>query len=175
MNQHEILTQLRNQLPEGTLTESEWESIRFAIRSTFEFADFVSHLNSNSVVTPDVEQFMSRIAEGIDKLYETENIARQNVTSTSVDPFEKIEYANETTVAGANLFMGLREIASEIVRDTRPKKMKWRVYPSIVELKEEFFIHLDKLRTDDVIAQDRIIALLHAARLQIVFLANTFC
>jgi hypothetical protein len=48
MDQPEILAQLRAQLSAASLLKSSWGTLRFAIRSAFEFADFLCHLHDSA-------------------------------------------------------------------------------------------------------------------------------
>jgi hypothetical protein len=122
-----------------------------------------------------VERVALRLSQALNQHYDLGPVADDALVSMAGDLSEEAEYANESTVAGAELFSDLRQIALQVVRDTPPMPLRWRVYPSVLELKSEFLVHLERLRSAEATAQDRLVALMNLSRLQMTFLANTFC
>ena len=174
MDQNEILGRLRDELAEGGLADSSWEVLRFAIRSAFEFGDFLAHLADADEASPTVEDVAKRISASLDRHYDLKSVVGEVAVRMS-DLADDVAYANESTVAGAESFASLREIAAQVVRDTPSTPLRWRVYPSVDELRSEFLVHLGTIRSQVAPTQERVAALLHTARLQMIFLANTLC
>jgi hypothetical protein len=115
------------------------------------------------------------ISENLEELYNMRDVAESITVSLQDDPYEDTQNTNETTVACAPLCEPLKEIA-RVVRETmRPIQLRWRAYPGVRELKEEHATHFERLRADSSSLAVRIEALLDLCRLQILFLANTFC
>jgi hypothetical protein len=175
MDGQEILAQLQAQLSEDAVGKGGWNTLRFAIRSAFEFAQFLLTLPAGAAVSPNTEQVALRISQALENHYGVRDVASDSLSADDQDAFEESRYMNESTVAGAEGFVNLRRLASQVVNDTLPMPLRWRVYPGVAELKEEFLEHFDRLRSVDATASDRIMALLNTARLQMTFLANTFC
>jgi hypothetical protein len=75
----------------------------------------------------------------------------------------------------ASSALDFRALAAAVASDLATVKLQWRMYPTVVELREEYVAHLETLRSEKVSPRDRTTALLHMLRLQLCFVANTFC
>jgi hypothetical protein len=157
------------------MLDTDREALQVAVRHAFEFAAFLSRLPAVEAVTPTAEQMAKRILQGLDKSYGLRAIATDLVGERALNAYEDIEYTNETIVSGSEFDERIQMIASRIAGDMDPIPLQWHIYPDVVVLTKEYSAHFETLRAVESTGPDRIYALLNTIRLQITFLANTFC
>jgi hypothetical protein len=175
MDKEQILARLHADLPQDALLDSAREDLRVVVRLAFDFAEFLLRLPEAEEISANVDRVAKRITQGIEMLSNVNSVADDIAVAISDDALEDLEYTNGSTVGATECFVKIRELALQIVHDTPPRPLKWLSYPSVKELKEEFFIHLEVIKSQEATAQERVTALLHTSRLQIIFLANTLC
>ena len=174
MDQHEIIDHICAEVPTDTFSRDDIGNLRVGVRISVDFANFVGSLSHEEFVETDWNVVRLRIAEGFQRLYGIRQIAGDYQSARELSSHEQVDYANESTAAGIEFFEHIRTVAIQIAAANRPTALRWKVYPSIVELRNEYLAHIEKLRSEESSAIERIEALMNAIQLQLLFFANTF-
>ena len=174
MNKDENVSRICAELPSNTLSDDDIDNMRIGVRISIDFEKFISSISSGENVEPDLGRVRRLISEGLERLNRTRSIAGDCLSTLKMSRYERVEYANESTVAGVEFFDKIGQIASDIAKDMHPIPLRWKVYPGILELRAEYLAHMETLRAIDTAAKYRVDALMNAIRLQLLFLANTF-
>jgi len=161
-------------LPQRTLSPDDVDALRFAIRSNAEFASAIEKLPCGGLLPPDAELVGRQIREAVEFLRHAGRAGRDIRDALNADPYERSQYVNDTTAAGIDSLFVLRTLAREIV-ETETISLTWTAYSSLDELRSEHRAHVAVLKSPAATTEARIRALLGASRLQLVFLANTYC
>lgn len=181
MDHGEIIAALtKHASSDSALNDDDVGSLRYAVRTAFEFDEFLRGIQSAETVTADP----TRSAAILSKASAAFNLTApyfglrpvaKTLLSDAGGAHEEIEWTNETIVSGDETFPDLQQLAKEIAGEEFPVPLKWRVYPSVLELKREFADHFQTLRSPDSNPRQRVRSLLNTTRLQLTFFANTFC
>jgi hypothetical protein len=175
MEPYEIVDELANQWPTDIVSQDDLGVLRFAVRTAFEFGALITRIDDLDDAMPTVERVATEISQALAVHYGMRALAQDCLSTEAEEISEEVTYVNETIVSGGELVPRLRRIAAEIVGDAIPMPLQWQVYRSVFELKREYLEHLETLQSAHSNAQQRIYALLNTTRLQMTFLANTFC
>lgn len=185
MDRQGVVARICDDLPDDALDEEERDSVRTAVRAAFEFDAFLARLPEADAVTPDhdrmaaaVVKMAAKLSEDLEQLHDMSDVARSIAASYGDphdDPHDDTSYTNGTTVACAPFYAPVKEVARMFREAERPIPLRWPVYPSVRELRSEHGEHFERLRAEESPVDVRIEALLNLCRLQILFLANTFC
>jgi len=174
MDPYENVAALAAHVSPDTLSDDDLGLLRSAARTAFEFGAFLEGIATAGTVSPDGERVAALISMGLERHYGLRSVV-EDYEADIKDKHESIDYVNRTTVAGGELYPDFRRLAARIAEDELPFPLQWKVYPSVLDLKREYFDHLNVLRSASSNPQQRIRALLHTTRLQLTFFANTFC
>jgi hypothetical protein len=174
MDPYENVDALAAHVSPDTLSDDDLGLLRFAARTAFEFGAFLEGIATVETVSPDAERVGALISKGLDRHYGLRSVV-EDYEADIKDKYENIEYVIESAAAGGELYPDFRRLAARIAGDELPIPLQWKVYPSVLELKREYSDHLNVLRSADSSGQQRIRALLHTTRLQLIYFANTFC
>lgn len=181
MDHGEIIAALTKHVSsDSTLNADDVDSLHCAVRTAFEFDEFLKGIQSAETVTADptrIETILAKVVAAVDLTapYFGLRPVAQTLLSNTRGSYEEIKWTNETIVSGDETFPDLRQLAEEMAGEEFPVPLKWQVYPSVLELKREFADYFQTLRSPDTNPRQRIRALLNTTRLQLTFFANTFC
>jgi hypothetical protein len=180
MNRSEIVEALTSDVPSGlALDENDLGSLRYAVRTAFEFQELLESISTDDTITINPERFRTLFMDGLRNIDLTASHGLRSVAETLLsedrDPFEMIESANETTVSGEDIHAALRDALEQMAGAKLPIPLRWRTYGSVLELKREFTNHFGVLRSPETEPRKRVHALMNTMRLRLTFFANTFC
>lgn len=142
------------------------------MRASLAFGELLEKLEGAESIRPDADRMSRQILWGIKEVMRVRSIAD---TFVDFGAYEDIDYANDTTLTRAESFARIRELAASVIETMRPVPLKWVAYASVVELHEEYQRHQKVLSLVETTIASRLDALLQMVRLQLLFLANTYC
>ena len=145
--------------------------LRQSVHAALDFGGFLEQLGDTETIGPEVERVARQILWGARQFAGVRAAAEGHV---ELGPYEEVEFANESTLGHAESYARLQELAASIAREKRPISLRWAIYATVVDLREEYRERSGVLAESESALPARLDALLHLLRLQLVFLANTF-
>ncbi len=156
----------------AALIPKDAAALSSCVRASLAFGEFLAKLEGSETIVPDVDRVGRQILWGIKEVMRVRSGAD---TFVDFGVYEEIDYANDSTLTRAESLARLRELAASVVETMRPVSLNWVEYASVIELRDEYRRHQQVLSLVETPIAARLDALLQMVRLQLLFLANTFC
>jgi hypothetical protein len=164
---------MRDLEPVKSFSDEQMGVLGFAVGRALDFGNFLEGLPNTDAVTPEIDRVAQQILLGLSLFNRTRSLTDEYMSGET--SYERLGYETESIQGAAASALDFRTLAAAVASDLPSVRLKWRTYPSVVELRAEYVAHLEALRSEDATLRERTTALLHALRLQLCFAANTFC